>query len=249
MALINCPDCGRKVSDKAPQCPECGRPIRKFQRTLNFTLGFVSATLLAIVLLYITPIFNKPDLKAHILNLYGSPYKGGIPLVSPSKVTVTKDNSTMLFPFVVIGNQGNEPITIYDYELELDLGNGWEKAERATDADLCTWVFRFPDHTMIARERSSSMLKPLVKLEKGKPVHGFLVFIITKPFSLIKKKASELKYKFTCLDESGKRYESIQEKVPGLNIAYLTEISNLNMIWKRLSDNELVTFKSVYMAY
>ena len=27
MALINCPDCGEKVSDSAPACPHCGRPL------------------------------------------------------------------------------------------------------------------------------------------------------------------------------------------------------------------------------
>ncbi|EHQ52168.1 MULTISPECIES: zinc-ribbon domain-containing protein [Ectothiorhodospira] len=27
MALIDCPECGRQVSDKAPTCPGCGAPI------------------------------------------------------------------------------------------------------------------------------------------------------------------------------------------------------------------------------
>jgi len=27
MALIRCPDCGRKVSDKAEACPDCARPL------------------------------------------------------------------------------------------------------------------------------------------------------------------------------------------------------------------------------
>lgn len=27
MALINCPDCGKEISDKAPTCPGCGAPI------------------------------------------------------------------------------------------------------------------------------------------------------------------------------------------------------------------------------
>lgn len=27
MALINCPECGRKVSDKAVACPDCGYPV------------------------------------------------------------------------------------------------------------------------------------------------------------------------------------------------------------------------------
>lgn len=28
MPLIDCPDCGKKVSSDAPTCPECGRPIK-----------------------------------------------------------------------------------------------------------------------------------------------------------------------------------------------------------------------------
>ena len=26
MALIKCPECGKKISDKAPSCPNCGCP-------------------------------------------------------------------------------------------------------------------------------------------------------------------------------------------------------------------------------
>jgi DNA-directed RNA polymerase subunit RPC12/RpoP len=29
MALINCPECGKQVSDKAASCPNCGNPIAK----------------------------------------------------------------------------------------------------------------------------------------------------------------------------------------------------------------------------
>lgn len=29
MALINCPECGREVSDKAEKCPNCGYNIGK----------------------------------------------------------------------------------------------------------------------------------------------------------------------------------------------------------------------------
>ncbi len=27
MGLLNCPDCGSQVSDRAPACPNCGRPF------------------------------------------------------------------------------------------------------------------------------------------------------------------------------------------------------------------------------
>lgn len=29
MALINCPECQHRVSDKATSCPECGHPIKE----------------------------------------------------------------------------------------------------------------------------------------------------------------------------------------------------------------------------
>ena len=28
MALINCPECGKDISDKAPSCPNCGLPLK-----------------------------------------------------------------------------------------------------------------------------------------------------------------------------------------------------------------------------
>lgn len=31
MALITCPDCGKKISDKATACPECGCPMGALQ--------------------------------------------------------------------------------------------------------------------------------------------------------------------------------------------------------------------------
>ncbi len=35
MALINCPECHKSVSDQARSCPNCGRPIkREEQRTV-----------------------------------------------------------------------------------------------------------------------------------------------------------------------------------------------------------------------
>ena len=29
MALINCPECGKQISDKAASCPDCGYPLQK----------------------------------------------------------------------------------------------------------------------------------------------------------------------------------------------------------------------------
>ena len=35
MALINCPECGKQISDKAPTCPDCGYPINPTTQTNN----------------------------------------------------------------------------------------------------------------------------------------------------------------------------------------------------------------------
>ncbi len=37
MALINCPECGKEISDKATSCPSCGCPIEKKEMRNNHT--------------------------------------------------------------------------------------------------------------------------------------------------------------------------------------------------------------------
>lgn len=35
MALINCPECGKYISDKAPSCPKCGLPLKPKEEQLG----------------------------------------------------------------------------------------------------------------------------------------------------------------------------------------------------------------------
>ncbi|GHT57123.1 hypothetical protein AGMMS49982_24140 [Bacteroidia bacterium] len=52
MALINCLECGKQVSDKAKKCPQCGCPIRETvddgqvpNSTIQIGLGYPKASL------------------------------------------------------------------------------------------------------------------------------------------------------------------------------------------------------------
>jgi uncharacterized membrane protein YvbJ len=31
MALIECPECGKRISEKASACPNCGNPMRRYK--------------------------------------------------------------------------------------------------------------------------------------------------------------------------------------------------------------------------
>lgn len=37
MALINCPECGKEISEHASQCPSCGSPIENYNYSIEIT--------------------------------------------------------------------------------------------------------------------------------------------------------------------------------------------------------------------
>lgn len=54
MSQIQCPDCAKKISDKAPACPRCGRPLSEEDKS---KAGNVSAGILTGGSIMIAAIF------------------------------------------------------------------------------------------------------------------------------------------------------------------------------------------------
>lgn len=59
MAIINCPECNNRVSDKAESCPKCAYPMKKaenkegcFLQTLN--MGCVIGLIIVMLIILIT---------------------------------------------------------------------------------------------------------------------------------------------------------------------------------------------------
>lgn len=63
MALINCPECSKEVSDQALKCPSCGKQLRKPKRTFMgkvFKWLFILFNLL-MVLWLVTGVGSSAD--------------------------------------------------------------------------------------------------------------------------------------------------------------------------------------------
>lgn len=47
MALISCPECGKRISDKAERCPSCGCPIRVAAKTKKVAIALPNTNVIA----------------------------------------------------------------------------------------------------------------------------------------------------------------------------------------------------------
>lgn len=53
MALINCPECGKEISDEAKTCPNCGKPLRKSKekKKINKKAVIIIFTIIGLVVI------------------------------------------------------------------------------------------------------------------------------------------------------------------------------------------------------
>lgn len=62
MALINCRECGKEISNKAKSCPSCGMVLRKKTSTFHYyVIGLLVLLLIYMVSSLVDNDSNKPD--------------------------------------------------------------------------------------------------------------------------------------------------------------------------------------------
>jgi zinc-ribbon domain len=67
MALINCPDCGKSISDQAPTCPQCGRAMAVaavksegcFLQTLNIGCAIIVGFIVLVFVLVLVMMASR----------------------------------------------------------------------------------------------------------------------------------------------------------------------------------------------
>lgn len=62
MALINCPECGKEISDSAKNCQNCGYPLRK-GNDRKILIGLIALFTIASAVVFITKFFFIKDNK------------------------------------------------------------------------------------------------------------------------------------------------------------------------------------------
>lgn len=107
MSMINCPECGKEISDKADRCPNCGCPIQKPQvatATPTKTKGNNGMDVLIAILLFIIPLAP-----VGIILMWGSK----IPKSKGTRILATAIFGIFfLFWISSIGNKENKQDTV-----------------------------------------------------------------------------------------------------------------------------------------
>lgn len=91
MALIDCPECGNKLSDKVNDCPHCGYPLNEQESLiLNKELQKKVAKILIVVFLLISSVYvNKNILLGDDKKAYDHIVSVAYDFKNPSSVRIT----------------------------------------------------------------------------------------------------------------------------------------------------------------
>ena len=75
MALIQCPECGADISDKATECPKCGCPVESSAKTGTTKKKVFSTKVMILILAFlfivVANLLTDPIIAAFIMVLIG----------------------------------------------------------------------------------------------------------------------------------------------------------------------------------
>lgn len=146
MSLIQCPDCGKKISDQAQACPECGRSLKKRRGCLRyFLIGFAIFMGLGIVINLINTGSNKSK----------SPVKSETSPIPPQRQTTSPSPSAKEAP----------EIKTYDEGEAISIGYTFYEVRRSW------WSSKLSDNRYLNRKPDASFLfvELAVRNEDAKP--------------------------------------------------------------------------------
>ena len=137
MALVKCPECGKKISENAKSCPNCGNPIKKIKRRnfgekianlenkiksskklkLIIIFSYLFIVLIFIIVVYINA--NKYETTAYYIN--------GLKPVEITTIGLCNNLSISKGKDIIMGIRGkaNEPNRLNPGIVMITLDGGW----------------------------------------------------------------------------------------------------------------------------
>lgn len=131
MALINCPECNREVSDAAMTCPNCGYSLQETTKdVVKKTMKNIGKKIIAIVIILLILICG-----VLLLKKYKNIPRGEEENIV--KATVEHVQESLLSP------ESMEVIECYTYYLDHSLEDGIADGELLKDYDMRLWCYLY----------------------------------------------------------------------------------------------------------
>ena len=169
---------------------------------------------------------SKPKIEGQIFNVI----IGQLP--NPEK---QNEMLTSFAVYLYLTNLRKNSVHILDYELEIDSGNGYEKAERIYGMHKGKeWKFLSETHIYDIGNFAEKLIYVNKKpVEYGAPLYGFIVFASKNPQDYFIKRMKNLKYKITCIDMFKNTHEIESESEKFLNTNLFYEWANIEIKSKK----------------
>jgi hypothetical protein len=192
----------------------------------NQTIVFIVSTILALsgwsTLLY-NWFTSRPKIKGQILNIMTAEWHN--PQFGPPK--------TGIFACLYLINTRKNPVHILDYELEFDIGNGYQRALRVygtQNIDQPSFHSDISEIT-IPNFREKLIYSKNTPVEYGVPLHGFALFATDLPHATLMGKIRKIRV--TCVDAFNNRHEIEATPKQFSNIYLLQDIAGINIKQKQ----------------
>ena len=163
---------------------------------------------------------SSPKIEGRVLNLLTFEWR------APPQFNKPK---TGIMPYLYLINTRKNPVHILDYELEFDIGNGYEKALRVYGTrNLPQPTFGSGEFTIsIPNFKDKLIYSKNTPIDYGTPVHGFAFFATDRSNDEIKAKIKSLK--ITCIDAFNIRHSFEYNPIDSANLYLLQDIADIDI--------------------
>ncbi len=165
---------------------------------------------------------NKPKIDGRVFNVI----IGIMPHPNIPNKTLTS-----FLVYLYLTNKRKNSAHILNYELEIDLGEGFKEVDRVYGIqNVQNWGFSSQTHSIDIPNLAEKLIYSKVKpVEYGSINQGFVLFASPKPQSDFINAGKAVTYKVTCLDVFGNRHKIVSSPDKFMNLFLLQDMAGIKL--------------------